>query len=87
MRTIVCLAVLCQVSAASGVEPSSVEMVEHVKVAKEACGGNPSFNCLAELKKVCHAHLTFRCYYSRKDRLDAVRQVGFPDPRARELDE
>lgn len=49
-----------------------------VQVTQEACGSHPQAQCLTELRKVCHEHPTFRCYYSRKDRMDAIRQVEFP---------
>ena len=86
-RTTVLLAALSAPALTLAVESSSFQMAEHRQVAREACGTNPADNCLAELKKVCHARLTFRCYYSRKDRLDAIREVGFPEDRARAYDE
>lgn len=67
--------------------PAFAQTSEHAGVMREACGPVPEAKCLAELRKVCHDHFTFRCYYSRKDRLDAIREVGFPEDRIHALDE
>ena len=87
VRTIVFAALLGQGCALAAVEPSMAQASEHAEVTREACGADPQAKCLAELRKVCHDRFTFRCYYSRKGRLDAIREVGFPEERAHIIDE
>lgn len=60
---------------------------EWTLVAREACGSEALAQCLDELRKVCHEHATFRCYYSRKARFDALHRAGLPDPRPHDRDE
>lgn len=67
--------------------PAAAATPEAIRVAQEACGDDPQPKCLMELRKVCHELATFRCYYSRKSRLDALRQIGFPEDRPRLADE
>lgn len=49
---------------------------EAARVTREACGEDPEPECLAQLKKVCRAKITFKCYYARKRRIDGD---GAPD--------
>lgn len=84
VRMIVLAAALGHVAA---IGHALAETSEHAEVAREACGSAPQPKCLAELRKVCHDHFTFRCYYSRKGRLDAIREVGFPENRVPVFDE
>ncbi len=87
LRSLVVLVVLVPASPALALDHDRDDQSEPVRVAIEACGPGSDLHCLEELRKVCHAHPTFRCYYSRKARIDAIRQVGFPDDRARGRDE
>ena len=81
------LAWVASLALAPAVWAAPIEAPEWDLVAREACGSDPSAHCLQELRKVCHEHATFRCYYSRKARLDAIRQVGFPVERLHHGDE
>lgn len=85
-RTVLILAALVASTACFADEENTSLSSEHAAVMEEACGPSPQPRCIEELKKVCHSQFTFRCYYSRKARLDAIRQTGFPEV-VRVLDE
>ena len=56
----------------SGVKPDWRRMTQ------DACGSRPQARCLTELRTICHEHPPFRCHDGRRDRMDAIRWVGFP---------
>lgn len=75
----VLLSAISAVFLLAGIHAASAQTPEWALVIAEACGHHPQAPCLSELRKVCHQHPTFRCYHSRKDRMDGFRQVGLPD--------
>lgn len=86
-RTILILAALVASTACLASEENTSLSSEHAAVMEEACGSSPQSRCIEELRKVCHSQFTFRCYYSRKARLDAIRHTGFQEEVVHILDE